>query len=336
MATGHTIGEAAHDDPDRAAIDAIAAYADHPSAFIACNDETSHYFAPGLPGVVPYRARGGTVLVFGGPFGPPGARERLLEHFRRDVVRRRRIVAVQVRPGDVEMFARQGFTVNQFGCTYGIDLSAFTSKGKPLAKVRQNVSRAAREGTTVHELPPGLRGDELDAIDRQWLRAKGWHVKKLDFMVGQREGRGAGARRLFVAERAGRITGYVSYSPAYGSRPGWLYDLTRRTPEASVGTIELVNLTALQQFKAEGAGWLHLGLTPFAGIGPDDHASGSGLVRWMIRTLSERGAFVYPAASQQAFKRKWAPHVIEPEYLAFGGGPRPSSVWQLLRVTNSI
>ncbi|WP_219822344.1 DUF2156 domain-containing protein [Streptomyces sp. Ru72] len=37
--------------------------------------------------------------------------------------------------------------------------------------------------------------------------------------------------------------------------------------DAPVGTVELVDLTALTRFAEEGAGWLHLGLTPFAGPG---------------------------------------------------------------------
>lgn len=216
MPTGKSIGTA----PDHATvIDRIAAYADHPSAFIACNDDFEHYVADDLPGIVPYRRRGRTILVFGGAFAPAQHRSRLLSRFLRDVVGRKKAVVAQLRPDDIELFAGHGFTVNQFGCSYSIDLSAFTSKGKPLAKVRQNISRAKREGTTVLEITDDRYADELDEIDRQWLRAKGWHVKKLDFMVGQRGGRGSDHRRLFIAQRDGRITGYVSYSPPTARGP---------------------------------------------------------------------------------------------------------------------
>lgn len=333
MPTGKSLGTA-HDHTT--VIDRIAAWSDHPSAFIACNDDFEHYVADDIPGIVPYRRRGRTVLVFGGVFAPRQHRSRLLSRLLREVVGRRKAVVAQLRPEDIELFAGHGFSVNQFGCSYSIDLSAFTSKGKPLAKVRQNISRAKREGTIVEEITDDRHAGELDTIDRQWLRAKGWHVKQLDFMVGQRGGRGRDERRLFIAQREGRITGYVSYSPAYGSRPGWLYDLTRRVPESSVGTIELINFTALQTFRTEGAHWLHLGFTPFAGIDDTCNVHASRFVRSMIGVLAERGNVVYPARTQQAFKLKWAPQVIEPEYLAFSGGPRPSSIWQLLRITNSI
>ncbi|MFE9423191.1 bifunctional lysylphosphatidylglycerol flippase/synthetase MprF [Kitasatospora sp. NPDC006697] len=318
------------------ALASIAAYADHPSGFLAYNDGVEHFSTPSVPGVIAYRRRGGTVFTFGGPFAPAEHRAALLAEFRQRVVgARQRLVAAQVRAADLDLFAGPEWTVNQLGSSYSIDLTRFTLKGKPLAKIRQNMARAGREGVTVREVPAADPPAELDEIDRSWLRDKGWHVKRMTFLVGERTGRGIPHRRLFVAERDGAVIGYISYSPSYGTRPGWLYDLTRRTPQASVGTIELINHTALQAFTEEGAGWLHLGLTPFAGLGTEP-ANASPLLARMVPLIAERGSFVYPARSQQAFKLKWAPQVIEPEYVAFWGGPRPSSLWQLFRITNAI
>lgn len=318
------------------ALESIAAYADHPSGYLAYNDGVEHFTSASVPGVIPYRRRGGTVFVFGGPFAPAEHRAALLADFQKRVVTgRQRLVAVQVRAADLDLFAGADWTVNQLGSSYSVDLTRFSLKGKSLAKIRQNMARARREGVSVREVPAADPPPALDEIDRRWLRDKGWHVKRMTFLVGERTGRGTPHRRLFVAERDGAVIGYVSYSPSYGSRPGWLYDLTRRTPEASVGTIELINFAALQAFTEEGAEWLHLGLTPFAGLGTEP-ANASAVLGRMVRLIAERGTFVYPARSQQAFKLKWAPHVIEPEYVAFRGGPRPSPLWQLFRITNAI
>ncbi|WP_132868673.1 DUF2156 domain-containing protein, partial [Mycobacteroides abscessus] len=163
---------------------AIASYADHPSAFIACNDDTSHFTTPDIAGIVAYRRRGRTVFVLGGPFAAEPERGPLLDRFLEEVVAGRNMVAVQVREDDTALFASRGFTVDQFGSSYSVRLADFTKKGKPLAKVRQNVSRAGREGTVVREIDIANAPRELEEIDRTWLRAKGWHVKKLDFMVG--------------------------------------------------------------------------------------------------------------------------------------------------------
>ena len=52
--------------------------------------------------------------------------------------------------------------------------------------------------------------------------------------------------------------------------------------------------------------------------------------------LARRGQAVYPARTQVAYKEKWAPKLILPEYLAFHGRARFGAIWQVLRVTNSI
>ncbi|WP_327233368.1 DUF2156 domain-containing protein [Streptomyces sp. NBC_01317] len=318
------------------ALENISTYADHPSGFLAYNDGVEHFTSASVPGVISYRRRGATVFVFGGPFAPAEHRGALLAEFQERVVGgRQQLVAVQVRAADLDVLAGPDWTVNQLGSSYSIDLTRFSLKGKALAKIRQNTARARRENVSVREVPAADPPPELDEIDRSWLRDKGRHVKRMTFLVGERTGRGTPYRRLFVAERGGSVIGYVSYSPVYGSRPGWLYDLTRRTPQASVGTVELINHAALRTFTEEGSEWLHLGLTPFAGLG-DEPANASPVLSRMVRQIAERGTFVYPARSQQAFKLKWAPQVIEPEYVAFRGGPRPSSLWQLFRITNAI
>ncbi|WP_328959637.1 DUF2156 domain-containing protein [Streptomyces virginiae] len=326
------------------AVELLRAHADHPSAVLALNEGTSRYAGRSREGLVAYTRRGRRdVVQFAAPFARPEDRGGLLEEFWAHLAAgpgpAPRVTAAQVARADVPLYAERGFTVNQLGCTYGIDLARFTVRGKPLAKVRQNVNRARREGVTVVEADPGDLKDrrELDAIDARWLAGKGRHVKELSFLIGERGGPAGPLRRTFLARHQGRTVGYISYSPVWGVRSGWLYDLTRRSPSAPVGTVELVNLTALARFREEGAGWLHLGLTPFAGF-RDAHepaCSSRGLGR-ALRWVAEHGRLVYPARSQEAFKLKWAPHVIEPEYVAFHDGVGLPAVWHLLRATGAV
>ncbi|WNI30973.1 DUF2156 domain-containing protein [Streptomyces sp. ITFR-6] len=326
------------------AVELLRAHADHPSAVLALNGATHRYAGRSADGLVAYTRRGRRdVVQFAAPFAELGERGRLLEEFLRYLASgpggTPRLTAAQVGRADVELYAERGFTVNQVGSTYGIDLARFTLRGKPLAKVRQNVNRARRDGVTVVETDQGDQRDrrELDAIDAEWLAAKGRHVKELSFLIGERGGPGAPLRRTFVARHDGRTVGYITYSPVWGSRPGWLYDLTRRSPRAPVGTVELVNLTALSRFQEDAAPWLHLGLTPFAGLEDryEPECASRGMTR-ALRLVAEHGRLVYPARSQEAFKLKWAPHAIEPEYIAFQGGVCPSSLWNLLKTTGAV
>jgi lysylphosphatidylglycerol synthetase-like protein (DUF2156 family) len=324
-------------------LDLLARHGDHSSAFLTVNDGTEHYLDPEIDGFVAYRESGRHVIQLCGPVAAPADRARLLESFKAWAKsRRRRITAVQLTLGDAELYATRGFTVNQFGTSYGIDLEDFTLRGTRFMKLRNKLKRSRRLGVTVEELTPEERRDPataeaLDRIDADWLAAKGRLAKQLRFMVGERGGRGADQRRVFVARHEGETKAYVTYSPVWGERPGWLYDLTRRRPDAPPGTVELIFHTALERLQEEGVRWLHLGLTPYVDFAWENEIVGHNKVAHVImEQTGKRAGFLYPALTQLDFKRKWAPHVVEPEYIAWEGGVNPGALFQLMRVTGSI
>jgi len=308
------------------------------------NHDVSHFRAPGVDGFITYRPAGRYVVQLCGPFAADADRVRLTSAFR-DWARSqgRRITAVQLRESDAFLYAKAGFTVNQLGASYSIDLGQFSLRGTRFMKTRNKIKRAGRLGITVEELSAQQIADEsvdreLDAIDASWLRGKGRLARELTFMVGERGGPGQALRRIFVARHEGRAIAYVTYSPCYGQQPGWLYDLTRRRADSPPGVVELVFHSALEQLRDEGVEWLHLGLTPFTGMA-DRHelvGASSHAVSWLVGQLGLRGEAIYPARSQEAFKLKWGPQVIEPEYMAFEDGPRLGAIWQILRLTRAI
>jgi lysylphosphatidylglycerol synthetase-like protein (DUF2156 family) len=336
---------AAAEAGDDAALALLRRFGDHTSAFLAYNDGTEHFTAPGIEGLAAYRTGGRRhAIQLCGPFAAERDRARLLDAFRDWAGGHgRRVTAVQLRERDAHLYAERGFAVDQLGSSYGIDLDEFTLRGTRFMKTRNKIKRAGRLGVRVEECSPQqLRRRELDAelaaVDRDWLRGKGRHVKELAFMIGERAGRGLPHRRVFVARVDGRAVAYVTYSPCYGERPGWRYDLTRRVRGAPAGTIELIFHTAVERLREEGCRWLHLGFTPFVGLSPEHELRGasSRTVRLVVDQLAKRGAAVYPARTQEAFKLKWAPQAIEPEYVAFEGRPTPGAVWQLMRVTRTL
>jgi lysylphosphatidylglycerol synthetase-like protein (DUF2156 family) len=328
---------------ERGPVAALSAYADHPSAFLALNARTRHHHGSSVPGLIAFLPGRRHHIQFAGPFAAPADRGALLDEYLgtlgRGPGRPKPLTVVQLRSHEVALYADRGFVVNQHGVSYGVDLSRFTLRGKPLAKVRQNVSRARREGVTVVEVGPETPLDRgtLDRIDREWLRDKGRRVRELSFMIGEHGGIGRPLRRTFLARHRGEIVAYITYVPAWGSRPGWLCDLSRRSPRAPVGTHELINLTALTRFGEEGAGWLHLGLAPFVGLA-DEHElpCASAALGYAARRMAKYGHRLYPARTQEAFKLKWAPHVSEPEYIAFQDRVRVAAVWHLMRATRVV
>lgn len=329
-------------DPDAAALDVLRRRTEHPSAFLAYNEGTRFYRAA-LDGQIAYRSAGRRHLIsLCGPMAALDERPRLVQSFRTWGAKQgRRITAVQLLREDAEQYAEAGFSVNQLGTSYSIDLDGYTLRGTKFMKVRNKISKAKRAGVTVAELTPEemfdpLTQSELDDVDADWLAGKGEH--ELAFMIGERGGRGRAHRRIFVARHEGRAVAYATYSPCFGARPGWLYDLTRRRPHAPTGTIEQLFSTALLELQAGGCAWLHLGLTPFAGLSQEHDIEGSysPVVSAIMRQIAQRGQFLYPGASQAAFKLKWQPQVTEPEYIAFDPRVSVGAVWHLLRATRTI
>jgi lysylphosphatidylglycerol synthetase-like protein (DUF2156 family) len=153
-------------------------------------------------------------------------------------------------------------------------------------------------------------------------------------MIGEIGGPEDRRRRVFATvDPAGDLLGFITYVPAWGERPGYLHDLTRRAPEAPPGTMELCNVTAIERLHAEGVEYLHFGFTPFV-VGGTEHPSANRLAAWAVRQLYRRGRVVYPAESQAHYKLKWGPD-IEREYIA----ARPLSIRaivDLLLLTRSV
>ena len=317
----------------------LARRAENPSAFLALNDQTCHFTVDGVDGVIAYRLAGRRAIVqFGGVFADPADQGTLLAAFLDFArVQRRKVVTVQLMRQDAELYARYGFTVNQFGADYARELSGFSLRGKKHMQLRNKVSRARRAGVSVVEADIDELGPQLDEVDRLWLRSKGRHVKELKLMVGQRSGPGQPSRRLFTAlDGAGSVLAYVSFSPVYGTQSGWLHDLSRRRPDAPPGALELIVVTAIETFQAERASHLHFGFTPFTSLSVEHEVAGaSRVVARILQFLAKHGSAIYPAASQLAYKEKWGLDRVQPEYIAFQGGVSLPRVWSLLRVTNA-
>lgn len=326
------------------ALDTLLRWADHPSALLVLNADTRHFVAPGLPGLVGYREAGGWAFVLGGPFGPAEARPALLEAFRAFARGRgRRVVAVQVRPADVPLWRQAGFRLNQLGTSFSLDLARFTLRGQAFMQLRNKVKRARRAGVEVVEAGREVARDDalwaaLDEVTRAWLTTKGRAAKLMTFLVGEAGAPAQTWRRVFVARQGGRPVGFVTYVPAPGQRPGWHHDLSRRTPDAPPGVMELLNVTAIERVRDDGAAWLHFGLTPLVGLEAEAGLGGGGsaFASWFLRLLGAHGEAVYPSRGQAAYKRKWGPVDEVPELFAYEGRYRLGSAVRLLQVTRAI
>jgi lysylphosphatidylglycerol synthetase-like protein (DUF2156 family) len=311
---------------------------DHPSGFLALSPRNVRFTHSSARGFISYRVQGKHLIAFGGVQAPPDDRAPLLDAFLAQAeLRGRRVIVAQLRASQIALFERRGFTVNQFGTSYGIDLHRFSLRGTAKMQLRNKISRARKLGLRIAEVGREFpRNDQtfarLRAISAEWTRAKG---KELDFMVGEIGDADETSRRIFVIiDATNNLLGFVTYVPAWGESRGYLHDLTRRLTTAPAGAMELCNQFAIERLAAEGVPYLHFGFTPFITDGVEP-LSANQFLAWTIRELRKHGRFIYPAESQARYKLKWGPDLVEPEYLA----ARPMSlraVIDLLTLTKAI
>jgi lysylphosphatidylglycerol synthetase-like protein (DUF2156 family) len=323
-----------------AALQAIRDYthANNPSSFLAVSEGNSYFSLPGLSGVIVYRTSGRFLVQFGGPFAPPETSPELLAAFIDLAARQdRTIVAVQLQRPDVAAYTNAGFVVNQIGASWALELSRFTLAGTRYMQLRNKISRAFRAGLQVTEAKLDDWYDRMRALDSVWLPSKGEHARPLEFLVGQYGGPAQEHRRLFVGTIDGQLVGYISYSPVTGDQPGWMHDLSRREPSKVPGLMEAINKTAIEQFITEDVPWLHFGFTPFTGLAEENLPAGhSPGFHHLMELLWEHGEAVYPAQSQLAYKDKWNPQLVLPEYVAFQGRASVAGLAHIFRASNAL
>ena len=318
-------------------------YGHHASLNLVFNKDTNIYYLDRVVGFIPYRDDGRCLFVFSGVVAQKNDWGTLLDQ---SIIyaseNERKIACVQLRREQAGFFEDKGFSVNQMGCSYTQDLSNFSLRGTAFMSLRNKLKRAERLGVIIKELGTEFPFDkgawhQIDEINISWLKAKG-QEKLLSFMVGELDKNSIEDLRVFAAFKDGQIIGYISYVPSYLSGEGYMHDLTRRIGDAPPGTMELINVTAINKFIEEGNDHLAYGFTPFCGIDGelDNYVNRSRLLSYLLGKLEKFGQKIYPALSQVEYKKKWKPMKIEPEYFAVYGKFRLSYMFRLMKITNAI
>ena len=293
----------------------------HPSGFFALSPRKDRFTVSDVPGFIAYKEHGKHLVLMGGVHAPKPRRAPLLDSFLAEAAKRkRRVIVLQLNEEQIALFASRGFTVNQFGSSFALRLSGFTFGGTKRMKLRHKIKRAQQAGLRVVEIGRELPDNEstyqqIYGISDNWLKEKG--RKELDFLIGEIGHSGQSQRRIFaVVDAQDRMLGFITYVPVWGEHAGMLHDLTRRLPDAPPGIMELCNAFAIRRFTEEGIAYLHFGFTPF--IVDDRRRSGENRVlATIVRLIGKYGSAIYPALDQVRYKQKWAPDIVEREYLAY-------------------
>ncbi len=120
-------------------------------------------------------------------------------------------------------------------------------------------------------------------------------------------------RRVFVAEREGRVIGFLVASPV-PLRHGWLVEQIIRGSAAPNGTVELLLDAAMRDMAADGAEYVTLGLSPLSRHGGTNSRQ-SPWTQLLLLWTRAHGRRFYNFDGLDTFKAKFQPEAWEPIYL---------------------
>jgi phosphatidylglycerol lysyltransferase len=192
---------------------------------------------------------------------------------------------------------------------------------KATRSLREQLRRARAKGVVVRALAPAELADAagatrraVDALIARW--SAGHPMPPMGFLVQVHAYEHLEERRCFVAERDGRVVGFLAVVPVY-ARGGWLFEDLLRDPAAPNGTAELLVEAAMRAAAAEGSRYVTLGLVPLAGPLP----------AW-LRLARRSGGGLYDFEGLRAFKAKLRPAAWSSIYLSY---PRAQGAARTMR-----
>jgi phosphatidylglycerol lysyltransferase len=180
------------------------------------------------------------------------------------------------------------------------------------ASLRAQLHRARNKGVRVRPLPAGgtEQQAELQRCLSEWLERRG--LPPMHFLVEWNILPRLLDRRLFAAEREGRVVGFLVASPI-PARNGWLIEQIIRGRGAPNGSNELLLDAAMRTLAAEGAGYVTLGLSPLSRAVSQEPPP-PWKIRWLLAWVRVHGRRFYDFEGLERFKSKFQPEGWEPIY----------------------
>jgi len=181
------------------------------------------------------------------------------------------------------------------------------------ASLRAQLNRARNKSVTVTEWPVERAASNVDmrrCLD-EWLATR--KAPTMHFLIEPHTLERLYDRRIFVAEKSGRVTGFLVASPVTG-RNGWLIEQIIRGFEAVNGTSELLVDAAVRAVAASGSEFITLGLSPLSKRGAVAENTAPLWIRALLAWVRAHGRRFYNFEGLDAFKAKFQPENWEPVY----------------------
>lgn len=300
----------------------ILAYGRNATSYQIMNPGILRWFSSRKEGVVGYVVKRRRRITAGGPVCPFEDLGDLVAEFEEDAAAAgtQRVCWFCAVPELAALYLRSpGRSAILIGAQPVWDPASWIVKVPEHASLRRQLNRARNKGVRIVEWPPDKAREhpELERCLREWLASRPF--PPLHFLVEPNTLGTLYDRRVFVAEREGRVIAFVIASPI-PERNGWLIEQIIRGEQAPNGTAELTVHHTVSALADEGYSFVTLGLAPLsrrAGI----PSSNPPIIRFLFGWLRFYGRRFYNFDGLDFFKAKFRPDAWEPVY-ALSNEPR--------------
>jgi phosphatidylglycerol lysyltransferase len=309
----------------------VLKYGWNATSYQLVNRGIEHWFAARGDAVVGFVRKHGVYVVAGAPVCPLGRLEAVIAEWENYARRRHHRVCYFGAAGRIYSLlrARRGYSTVVLGAQPVWEPSCWPQIIEKHSSLRAQLNRARNKGVAVSEWPAEQASGhpQLKHCLRQWLRTRG--LPSLHFLVEPQTLSNLQGRRIFVAERAGTVVGFLNAAPV-PRRQGWLTEQFVRGHGAPNGTVELLLDAMMRAVAADGAQYVTMGLVPLSEhntLPPDYNPP---WLRWLIAWVRAHGRRFYNFDGLDAFKSKFRPQSWEPIY-AISSEPRfsPRSLYAI-------
>lgn len=317
----------------------------------ALGRDKSYFWSETGRTVIAYRVAEGVALALGDPIGPQEEHAQVLRAFLAFCRRQDWSIALYQASGQSHCLCQEvGLSAYKIGEEAIIEIPRFTIKGKQGAPVRHAVTRARREGLSVHcwqgETLPQAVFAGMQRISTEWLGARGAQAQ-MGFSMGRFPADWSEDILTVVAvDSRGEVVAFLTWTPLYAAN-GWALDAMRRGNRTPPGAMELLIVSAIEWAQAHGYTRMSLGLAPLRGVGEEtplttynadeqkSHIRSASLLERWAASLHQRGIFLGAYRSLTTFKSKFQP-TWEARYLIVSQRQAlPHVLWALAQVHSS-
>lgn len=285
------------------------------TAFQILNPGISLWFSDYHDAVVGYVTNAGFRIVAGLPICPPRHVASVIAAFEADALHAgQRVCYFGVHEHKANMLAKRGPLARMLlGAQPVWNPQGWDSVLASKSSLRSQVSRARNKKVSVTQWNTDFANNHpgLAQCLSEWLQTR--VLPPLHFLVEPDTLTCLDHRRVYVAERADSIVGFLVASPV-PLRNGWLVEQIIRGYNAPNGTAELLLDTVMRDVAATGSTYITLGLSPLsrrANVAYHPHPAWLQILMAWVRAHGQR---FYNFDGLDAFKAKLLPDTWEPVY----------------------